>query len=230
MQKESPGYPFPPYETPHDGKPTLLVENNTSIKNRQHGVQQGGSVPVIWQNQARRLSGVHPEYSATASVRGSNGATASVCEDPTGKPATFYLQLSTLQSNVSPGTPKRGISSQLTGAGLTPATRLQRSVGQTECKRNPQDTLFLHTRRRTRQPTLLVENNTSIKNRQHGVQQGRQCAGHLAKARHGAYLEYTQNIVLQHQCEDPTGKPATFICSTNPSSNVSPGTPKRAYH
>ncbi|GFX01366.1 hypothetical protein TNCV_4736071 [Trichonephila clavipes] len=37
-----------------------------------------------------------------------------------------------------------------------------------------------------------------------GVQQGRQCAGHLAKTRHGAYLEYTQNIVLQHQGEDPT--------------------------
>ncbi|GFW36831.1 hypothetical protein TNCV_4348721 [Trichonephila clavipes] len=42
-----------------------------------------------------------------------------------------------------------------------------------------------------------------------GVQQGRQCVGHLAKTRHGAYLEYTQNIVLQHQGEDPTGKPAT---------------------
>ncbi|GFT17579.1 hypothetical protein TNCV_4032491 [Trichonephila clavipes] len=50
----------------------------------------------------------------------------------------------------------------------------------------------------------------------HGVQQGRQCAGHLAKTRHGAYLEYTQNIMLQHQGEDPTGKPDTLICSTNP--------------
>ncbi|GFX54175.1 transposable element Tcb2 transposase [Trichonephila clavipes] len=38
----------------------------------------------------------------------------------------------------------------------------------------------------------------------HGVQQGRQCAGHLEKTRHGAYLEYTQNIMLQHQGEDPT--------------------------
>ncbi|GFV56227.1 hypothetical protein TNCV_3266341 [Trichonephila clavipes] len=27
------------------------------------------------------------------------------------------------------------------------------------------------------------------------------------KARHGVYLEYTQNIVIQHQGEDPTGKP-----------------------
>ncbi|GFX94824.1 hypothetical protein TNCV_2378971 [Trichonephila clavipes] len=41
------------------------------------------------------------------------------------------------------------------------------------------------------------------------VQQGRHCAGHLAKTRHGAYLEYTQNIVLQQQGEDPTDKPAT---------------------
>ncbi|GFX80424.1 hypothetical protein TNCV_177631 [Trichonephila clavipes] len=29
------------------------------------------------------------------------------------------------------------------------------------------------------------------------------------KTRHGAYLEYTQNIMLQHQDEDPTGKPDT---------------------
>ncbi|GFU28233.1 hypothetical protein TNCV_3762781 [Trichonephila clavipes] len=31
----------------------------------------------------------------------------------------------------------------------------------------------------------------------------RDCASHLAKHRHGAYLEYTQIIVLQHQGEDP---------------------------
>ncbi|GFY17260.1 hypothetical protein TNCV_1090341 [Trichonephila clavipes] len=43
----------------------------------------------------------------------------------------------------------------------------------------------------------------------HGVQQGRQCAGQLTIVRHGAYLEYTQNIMLQHQGEDPTGKPDT---------------------
>ncbi|GFT99295.1 hypothetical protein TNCV_3161941 [Trichonephila clavipes] len=36
------------------------------------------------------------------------------------------------------------------------------------------------------------------------------------KTRHGAYLKYTQNIMLQHQGEDPTGKPDTLICSTNP--------------
>ncbi|GFV45040.1 hypothetical protein TNCV_907871 [Trichonephila clavipes] len=41
------------------------------------------------------------------------------------------------------------------------------------------------------------------------VQHERQCAGHLANTRHGAYLEYTQNKVIQHQGEDPTGKPAT---------------------
>ncbi|GFW43550.1 hypothetical protein TNCV_4769021 [Trichonephila clavipes] len=36
----------------------------------------------------------------------------------------------------------------------------------------------------------------------HGVQQGRQCAGHLAKIRNDTYLEYTQNLVPQHQDED----------------------------
>ncbi|GFS74530.1 hypothetical protein TNCV_458671 [Trichonephila clavipes] len=39
----------------------------------------------------------------------------------------------------------------------------------------------------------------------YGVQQGRQRAGHLAKTKHGVYLESIQNIVLQHQGEDPTG-------------------------
>ncbi|GFT03142.1 hypothetical protein TNCV_3610281 [Trichonephila clavipes] len=47
------------------------------------------------------------------------------------------------------------------------------------------------------------------------------------KTRHGAYLKYTQNIMLQHQGEDPTGKPDTLICSTNLSSSVSSETPKR---
>ncbi|GFY33339.1 hypothetical protein TNCV_1897911 [Trichonephila clavipes] len=37
---------------------------------------KGGSVPVIWQNQARRLPEVHPDYNATASGRGSNGKIA----------------------------------------------------------------------------------------------------------------------------------------------------------
>ncbi|GFT70587.1 hypothetical protein TNCV_1133401 [Trichonephila clavipes] len=32
-----------------------------------------GSAPVIWQKQARRLPRVHPDYSATASERESNG-------------------------------------------------------------------------------------------------------------------------------------------------------------
>ncbi|GFT76725.1 hypothetical protein TNCV_335871 [Trichonephila clavipes] len=37
------------------------------------------------------------------------------------------------------------------------------------------------------------------------------------KTRHGAYLKYTQNIMLQHQGEDPTGiNPTPLICSTNP--------------
>ncbi|GFX62150.1 hypothetical protein TNCV_2228761 [Trichonephila clavipes] len=39
----------------------------------------------------------------------------------------------------------------------------------------------------------------------HGVQQGRQYASDLAKNRHCAYLEYIQNIMLQHQGEDSTG-------------------------
>ncbi|GFV61915.1 hypothetical protein TNCV_4107191 [Trichonephila clavipes] len=61
----------------------------------------------------------------------------------------------------------------------------------------------------------------------HGVLQGRQCAGHLAYTRHGAYLEYTQNIVLQHQGEDPTGKPATPYLQHQPFSSVFSGTPKK---
>ncbi|GFT22367.1 hypothetical protein TNCV_3273501 [Trichonephila clavipes] len=47
----------------------------------------------------------------------------------------------------------------------------------------------------------------------HRVQQVRQCAGQLTTVRHGAYLEYTQDIALQHQGDAPTGKP--FICSTS---------------
>ncbi|GFV86502.1 hypothetical protein TNCV_2156951 [Trichonephila clavipes] len=39
----------------------------------------------------------------------------------------------------------------------------------------------------------------------HGVQQGRQCVGHLANTRQGAYLEYTRNIEIQHQGVDPMG-------------------------
>ncbi|GFS90855.1 DDE_Tnp_1_7 domain-containing protein [Trichonephila clavipes] len=61
------------------------------------------------------------------------------------------------------------------------------------------------------------------------VQQGRQCAGHLANTRHGAYLKYTQNIVLQNQGEDPTGKPTSLICSTNPTA-VSLRGHRRGYH
>ncbi|GFV23663.1 hypothetical protein TNCV_5108491 [Trichonephila clavipes] len=40
----------------HSGVPPPITESN-----------KGGSVPVIWQNQARRLPEVHPEYNATAS-------------------------------------------------------------------------------------------------------------------------------------------------------------------
>ncbi|GFW61632.1 hypothetical protein TNCV_3705671 [Trichonephila clavipes] len=50
----------------------------------------------------------------------------------------------------------------------------------------------------------------------HGVQYRRQCAGHLAKTRHGAYLEYTQNIMLQQQGGIKWVIPPSFICSTNP--------------
>ncbi|GFV44731.1 hypothetical protein TNCV_3741 [Trichonephila clavipes] len=46
----------------HPGVPPPTTESN-----------KGGSVPVIWQNQARCLPEVHPEHSATASGRGSNG-------------------------------------------------------------------------------------------------------------------------------------------------------------
>ncbi|GFU09874.1 hypothetical protein TNCV_784241 [Trichonephila clavipes] len=46
----------------HPGVPPRTTESN-----------KGGSVPVIWQNQARRLPGVHPEHSATTTGQGSNG-------------------------------------------------------------------------------------------------------------------------------------------------------------
>ncbi|GFW91407.1 hypothetical protein TNCV_3375731 [Trichonephila clavipes] len=54
----------------------------------------------------------------------------------------------------------------------------------------------------------------------HEVLQGRQCAGHLVKPRHDAYLEYTQNIALQHQGEDPTGKSATLYLQEYPYSTM----------
>ncbi|GFU60103.1 hypothetical protein TNCV_3144611 [Trichonephila clavipes] len=62
----------------------------------------------------------------------------------------------------------------------------------------------------------------------HRVQQGRQCAGHLAKTRHGAYLEYTHNIMLQHQGEDPKGggsilSPVYSEASSKGNTEVSPG-------
>ncbi|GFS65364.1 hypothetical protein TNCV_2451751 [Trichonephila clavipes] len=60
----------------HPGVPPPTTESN-----------KGGSVPAIWQNQARRLLGVHPEYSDTAS------------------------------GSVSSETPKRGTTSRFTGAG-----------------------------------------------------------------------------------------------------------------
>ncbi|GFX07756.1 hypothetical protein TNCV_4160251 [Trichonephila clavipes] len=43
----------------------------------------------------------------------------------------------------------------------------------------------------------------------HGVLQRRQCASQLTIVRHDAYLDYTQNIVLQHKGEDPKDKPDT---------------------
>ncbi|GFW39604.1 hypothetical protein TNCV_3187751 [Trichonephila clavipes] len=75
--------------------------------------------------------------------------------------------------------------------------------------------------------SISVKHNFVLACPHHGVQQGRQCVGHLAKIRHGAYLEYTQNIVLQQHVEDPTGKPATPYLQHQPYSSVSSGTPKR---
>ncbi|GFU76179.1 hypothetical protein TNCV_1233301 [Trichonephila clavipes] len=73
--KGIPRIPFPPYEMPHTATNIVSRETIQRVsKNRQHGVQQGEAVcRSSGKNQARRLSGVHPEYSATASVRGSNG-------------------------------------------------------------------------------------------------------------------------------------------------------------
>ncbi|GFU72440.1 hypothetical protein TNCV_1628881 [Trichonephila clavipes] len=61
-------------------------------------------------------------------------------EDLTGNLATNYLQ-DYPYSNVFSGTPKRGFTSRLTGAGsfLLPAKGRPR-----KCKRHPQDTIFHH--------------------------------------------------------------------------------------
>ncbi|GFX47072.1 hypothetical protein TNCV_316931 [Trichonephila clavipes] len=56
----------------------------------------------------------------------------------------------------------------------------------------------------------------------HGVQQGRQCAGHLANTRHGAYLKYT-NIVLE-SARDPTGKPTQSAAPAVSPFSGTPGT------
>ncbi|GFV22324.1 transposable element Tc3 transposase [Trichonephila clavipes] len=68
---------------------TRPLPGNSSIgfintcKNLHSGVHppttESNSVPVIWQNQARLLPEVHPEHSATASGRGSNGKTTVWC-------------------------------------------------------------------------------------------------------------------------------------------------------
>ncbi|GFX71810.1 hypothetical protein TNCV_2010471 [Trichonephila clavipes] len=67
-------------------------------------------------------------------------------EDPTGKPDTPLPAALTLQQCLF-GDSEESTTSRLTGSGLTPATRHQRSVGQ----RYSQDTIFLLTGRRTRQ-------------------------------------------------------------------------------
>ncbi|GFW40985.1 hypothetical protein TNCV_4089841 [Trichonephila clavipes] len=49
------------------------------------------------------------------------------------------------------------------------------------------------------------------------------------KTRHGAYLKYTQNIMLQHRGEDQRVNPTPLICSTNPTA-VSLRGLRREYH
>ncbi|GFV80724.1 hypothetical protein TNCV_4618861 [Trichonephila clavipes] len=66
---------------------------------------KGGSVSVIWQIPARRLPGVHPEYSAAASGRGSNGYTG------------HSLSAALTQQQCLFGDTEEGTTSRLTGAG-----------------------------------------------------------------------------------------------------------------
>ncbi|GFW78063.1 hypothetical protein TNCV_135331 [Trichonephila clavipes] len=57
-----------------------------------------------------------------------------------------------------------------------------------------------------------------------------QWAGQLTIVRHNAYLEYTQNIVLQHQGEDPTGKPDTPYLQHLTLQQCLSGDTKERYH
>ncbi|GFV69727.1 hypothetical protein TNCV_1348801 [Trichonephila clavipes] len=94
-------------ETFHPGVPPPTTESN-----------KGGSVSVIWQNQVRRLPEVHPEHIATASGRGSNAQTR--------HPLSAAL---TLQQCLFGETEER-YHQPIDRSGFTPASRLQRSVGQ----------------------------------------------------------------------------------------------------
>ncbi|GFV38434.1 hypothetical protein TNCV_4393151 [Trichonephila clavipes] len=101
-----------------------------------HRVQQGRQrAGHLAKSQARRLPEVHPEYSATASGRGSNLKTR--------YPLSAAL---TLQQCLF-GDTKERYHQPIYRSGLTPVSRLQRSVGQ----RYSQDTIYLLTGRRTRQ-------------------------------------------------------------------------------
>ncbi|GFW17980.1 hypothetical protein TNCV_2280841 [Trichonephila clavipes] len=108
-----------------------------------HGVQNGRQ---CGKNHARRLPGVHPEYSTSA----------------TDKPATLY-QRHQPYSNVSPGTPKRGINSRLTGAGslLPPVYSEEWAKGNAKVSPEhhfpPYGTPHM-ANMRVGKPTVLVEN------------------------------------------------------------------------
>ncbi|GFX91979.1 hypothetical protein TNCV_5004431 [Trichonephila clavipes] len=73
----------------------------------------------------------------------------------------------------------------------------------------------------SRKDLVCVNWTSSWRASTHHRVQGRQCAGHLAKPRHSAYLEYTHDIALQHQQEDPMGKPNIPYLQHQPYHNVS---------
>ncbi|GFT38609.1 hypothetical protein TNCV_4949131 [Trichonephila clavipes] len=70
-------------------------------------------------------------------------------------------------------------------------------------------------------PTHAALDSSPGASTHHEVQQGEQCVGKLATTRLSVYLKYTPDIVLQHQCEDPTEKP-DIIFAALAYSNVFP--------
>ncbi|GFT97971.1 hypothetical protein TNCV_560111 [Trichonephila clavipes] len=99
----------------------MRTELHPGVPPPHHGINKGGSVPVIWQKTRHGATEVHPEYNATASGRGIQRV----------KPDTPLI-CSTNPTAVSLRDSEERYHQPIDRSGLTPATRLQRSVGQRE--------------------------------------------------------------------------------------------------